>query len=400
MKKIKWIIILALITNLITCNMVTAINEEQTDQIRADQPEQKVIKHIIMITLDEIYDKQMISAHTPNINGLAARGIRTSAINVLPANYPAFIASLLTGCDPNIHGFFASGQQIKAAVLPEIACQYGRTAVFISGSNSVPKGLFTGQGENKVMNYQVLNNTDKIIMDKAIKIFSEKRPYFVGIRLAISGRQMSSDDKARAINQADAEIGRFLNVLNSYGVENESLIIVAGNYSIHPDLSNLSKDNNELMIPTIMAGPGLKTGTTIPPVRIVDIAPTIALLSGMQISPKSNGNILWNALKSGTGFMEENLLLKRIKDLSEDYSRAIGLINRLEEEKRLVRVEKEHVNEEKLKIQKTIEGRDKQIKELKWKISLLKLLGVLLISMCGAGYLAEYLYLKKKFLMF
>jgi len=75
--------------------------------------------------------------------------------------------------------------------------------------------------------------------------------------------------------------------------------------------------------------------------------------------------VLWNALRSGTGFIEENLLLKRVKDLSHANIKSIGDIYRLNEEKGLVKTEKENISREKSIMQKTVDGKNAEIKTLK-----------------------------------
>lgn len=134
--------------------------------------------------------------------------------------------------------------------------------------------------------------------------------------------------------------------------------------------------------------------------KITDIAPTTALLAGLPMSPESNGLVLWNALRTGTGFRQENLLLKRVKDLSDENVKLIGNAYRLTQEKGLVKAEKEGLSREKQQVQKTIADKDRQIGWLKLKIGTLKGLELITILVMGAGYVVEYIYLRKKFLMF
>lgn len=376
---------------------------EGSDGREVPQSEKRVIKHIILITVDDLSDRKMGAASTPNLTGLAARGIRTSAVGVLPANFAAFTASLLTGADPEVHGFVGGESRLKTATVPDIAAKYGRTATYISRIGSIPKGLFNQKGEQIVKSYEVASDENRRITAEAIKVFEREKPYFLGIKLSLNEKDYQGSQKAKtakAMMSLDTEIGKLFEAFTLGGIFNDSLIIVAGGCSAPRSMENLTTNEKELMVPVIMAGPGLKVAANLPPVRITDIAPTAALLSGMQMPPESNGFILWNALNPGNGFVEQNLLIKRVKDLSQENARSAVENYRLGEEKRLVKAEKEHVNSEKQKIQKTIESKERYIDTLKLKITLMKFAGTMALGIFGLGYVIEYFYLRKKFLMF
>ncbi len=404
MSKFKWIIIFTVIFSLTVYSGVNAENKKEKDRAQISQPEQKAIRHIIFITVDGLSDQRIKSVYTPNINGLAASGVRTAAIGVLPANSVAFTASLLTGADPSVHGCVAAGQQSKTRLLPDIICGYGRNSIYVSYPGYIPKGFFNRQGECEVKTYEVNSGGNKGLVSKAIDLFKQKHPFFLGLNLPGLQSALTQPGNSakiqKAVNEIDTQIGRLLAALRASGIYSESLIVLAGNYSDVSGEGGKQLLDNDLMVPVIMAGPGLKSGTVLPPVKITDIAPTAALLAGLQISPESSGKVLWNALRSGTGFLEENLLLKRVKDLSEENVRTIRMVYHMTEEKRLVKFEKEKINMEKAEIHTTINNKDRQINLLKNKIKLLKLLEIITIAALAAGYAVEYFYLRKKFLMF
>lgn len=392
MNKMRCAAILSLVILLLTSALAGAEGTKEENQ--PVEPESRVIRHIVLVTIDGLTNSTMNSAHAPNLTGLAAQGIKSSAISVLPPDFPNFAASLLTGSDPDIHGFTTAGKQIKTEALPDTAIRYGRTAAYISPAGALPKGLFNQKGQSKVASYEVDTNENQGVMKKAIQVFGEKRPYFMGIKLSLK----SSASKAKAMTGVDNQIGMLFQALNSGNLFNETLIIVVGN--VNGNTSSISQSKSELLVPVIMAGPGLKVSVNLPPIRIIDIAPTAALLSGMKMSPESNGFVIWNALKSGNGFVEENLLLKRVKDLSGENIRSTEFIYRLQEEKRIVKVEQDQLNSEKLKIQQTIAGKDREIESLKLRINLFKMICTVALCIFGAGYILEYFYLRKKFLMF
>lgn len=403
MAKLKWIIALIIIT-LIACSGVSAEDKGQAQKNRVAEPEQKAIRHIIYITVNGLTAGRIEKAYTPNINGLAAAGVKSEAIGVLPANIQTFTASLLTGADPAVHGSMKPGQRVMTVTLPEIAVKYGRSAVVIAPEGSLPKDFIRKDpNQNGVAFAEVRKNSTEEVINRAIDIFSQNRPFFVGVilpgvnqDLAKQGREK---DISTEINTVDGQIGRLLTTLRSHGVYENSLIVVTG-FSAGKGSAGSGINTAELLAPVIMSGPGLNSGAVLPPIKVTDISPTVAMLAGLKMPPASSGLVLWNALRSGTGFHEQNLLLKRIKDLSDENINSHGQIYRLQEEKRLVRVEKESVDREKLKIQQTIKAKNGEISFLKLKINFLKALGGIIVLALGIGYIVEYFYLRKKFLMF
>jgi len=403
-KPIRVLLIILLIFLMPAAGVFAAEKQGDTVKVPPKSQEQRVIKHIIYITVGGLSDDGIRSAFTPSINGLAAGGVRTEAIGVLPANPAAFAASLLTGASPEVHGYVEKGRHIKTSPFPEIICRWGRGAVYISGPGAVPENLFGGKSGVKYHGFK--ENRNDAMVDQAIAILKSERPYFMGLELpGIETGLIEGGEKnktAKAINGIDEQIGRFFAALRSLNIYEDSLIVVVGNYtSLQVNSPKLLEGGPGQMIsPVIMAGPGLKKGAVLPPVRLTDIAPTTALLAGIQVAPESDGMVLWNALQSGSGFLEENLLLKRIKDLSSENINLTRQIHRLTEEKSLVRLEKEKVNREKMQIQEIITAKDNRIKSLEFRYRLLSLVEIMTIIGLGAGYVIEYFYLKKKFLMF
>lgn len=398
MKKIAWLIIFTQLFLFLMAGSSYAVKEKKADEKPQNlQQEIRAIKHVIMISVDGLDEQGMTSAFTPFINSIAGRGIKTSAISVLPGNSSAFTASLFTGSDPTVHGFVKPGQQIKTRSFPEILSSYGRKVVIVGGAGQIPRGLFDKK-DNGVKCIETKSKNNRDIVGKAMSVFINEQPYFIGINMSILNGSGNKINKAKAISEIDSEISYILNTLNKFGVGDQSLIIIAGKPAVTDYRKTDTKD--KYLVPVIMAGPGLKISSSIPPVRIIDIIPTIALLTGIQIPPECNGLIIWNSLQPGAGFLQENLLLKRIKDLSEINIQSAAEIYKYNEEKRMIKTEQENVQNDKMKIQKMVNGKNDQIRSLKLQIGLLKLLVVVIIIAMAIGYGFEYVYLRKKFLMF
>jgi hypothetical protein len=230
---------------------------------------------------------------------------------------------------------------------------------------------------------------DGLVIDQVIKDFNENGTYFNVVVLPQLGRVLekhgaSSGEYKKQLTATDNDVGRLLHYLHTEGMFEQTLFIVSGTHN---------------QPPLIFKGPPLKVGIALPPASLMDIAPTIAYLTGLEMK-QSEGMVLYNAMKSGGDRGEAYLLSQRVQDLSLAYSQAMEGLHRLEQEKTEVRKEQANISKEKQTIQQEIEQRDQEIEKLSNKIVLMKAIGIVLFVTFIVGYIIEYLILKKRFLMF
>lgn len=393
-KKARYIIMLVVSALLLS----TGAWAQEAVEEEPPPPQKKVIRHVILVTLDGVTEKDIQQAYTPNLNGLASSGVYAPGMDILPPDSAYHLAAILSGADTEINGFTPGVRRLKADTLPGIFKKYGRAAVYFVTGKSTAKEFLTAVRDS--LKVGVLSGSDRDVMDAALAEFEKSRPYFLGV--VLSGAKSTPGNGGRyykAVGSADGQLGRMLLKLKDLGVYDESLIIVTGSSSEKRTAQN-SLDYRQLLVPVVMKGPGLKGGTKLPPVRIIDVAPTAALLTGVALSEGSNGVVIWNSLMAGAGFVDENLLQKRVKELSQEFIKSTGAVYQLQEEKRLVQLEKEQIRKEKQEIQDIIKSKDGKIKSLSGTIRVLQLTGLVLLILSGIGYVLEYKYLRKKFMMF
>lgn len=394
-KKICYIFLLLIAVFLLTSGVWA---REYTDEQRQTS-EKKIIRHVIMVTFDGVTEEDLEKSYTPNLNGLASSGIYAPGMDILPAETSYHLAALLSGADSEINGFNPEAKRLGVDILPGIFKKYGRDVFYVVARNS-PAGNFLNVTRDSLP-VRTAQGGDKEIMDTAIKQFEKSKPFFMG--LVLSGAKNTPGFGARhykAIGETDEQLGRLLSKLRTLGVYDESLIIVTG--SNNKRTAGLQEDFkiNRLLVPVVMTGPGLKSGAKLPPVRIIDVAPTAALLTAVAMPEDSNGIVIWDGLQTGGGFVEENLLQKRVQDLSREFMKSAGDVYQLQEEKRTVQAEKERIRKEKQEIQNIINRKDGKIRSLTGRIRAMQLTGLIILVLCGVGYVLEYKFLKKKFLMF
>lgn len=362
-------------------------------------PQKKIIRHVILVTFAGVTEKGLAQSYTPNLNGIASSGIYAPGMDVLPPDTAYHLAAILSGADAEISGFSPAARGLKADILPGIFKNYGRDAVYIAAKNSSAKNFFNAsRGSVQV---RTVAGRDSDVMDAALEQFEKHRPYFMGVVLSGAQKTSGTGDKYhKAIAEADGQLGRLLLKLRSVGVYDESLIIVTGSNNEKITGWQEALKSRQSPVPVVMTGPGLKRGAKLPPVRIIDVAPTAALLTAVAIPESSNGMVIWNGLQAGAGFVEENLLQKRVQDLSQEFMKSAWDVYQLQEEKRIVQTEKERIRKEKQEIQDIINRKDGKIKSLTGRIRVMQFTGLIFLIVCGIGYVLEYKFLRKRFLMF
>ena len=386
---------------------ISQVLAEEKPEKKESKAQEPVIKHVFIITINGLGKEGYNKAFTPNINGLAASGVKTlGALSVLPSTGPAVMASVLTGAEPQSHGFYKKGDHPKIPTILTSYANYGRKVAFIDGSG-LSKGLISEKYYRSAIT-DFSAHGDKGVMDQAIKEFKAEQPYFIALSLPgvdQAGHKdgLASNQYRQAVTKADEQIGRLLLVLQNYKVMENSLIVVTGDHGFtgkEHSKGEASFTEKEMVVPVIIKGPGFKPAMVIPPFRLVDITPTLAYITGLNPPKGATGTVIWNSLKNGRGYNQYSLMEKRISDLSNSLMSTYRNKYSLEERKRLVDEEKKTILKEKSRTQEIVNSKDKKIFKLIWQIRLMKLAGLITILTLGFGYVVEYFVLRKKFLMF
>lgn len=390
-----FVLVVIMIISLVPTLVYAVEAEEDKDK----EAEKKILKHIFMITLEGISTDDLLAAYTPNINRLANLGIRGDAVGVLPPDTGSFLQSLYSGVTPQRD----SGKKFYLS-LPAVLDSNGRPSVIVD--NGTPKLSEQLKGIKRVQPKESLDyqTADKSIMELAVLYFNQERPFFTsivlpGTELARQKYPPSSKQVITVTNRADEQVGRLLKEIKSQGIFDNCLFVVTGSSSKNT-VDNGKLNLKKLVVPVIISGPGIHAGGKIPPVRIIDVSPTLALLAGVSLSPEADGLVLWNILDSGQGISKESLLGKRLKELSQAHLNSIENSYELLSERDNIQLEKERINHEKGQIEERIYSKQKEIDHLKFKLNAFKGLGLIFLAVAAAGYVLEYLILRKKFLMF
>ena len=271
-------------------------------------------RDLVLITIDTLRADRVgaygyARARTPNIDALAARGVRFEhAFATAPITLPSH-ASLMTGRYPPGHGARHNGMRVDAAV-PSLATtlskagfatgafvsafpldrRFGLSAGFDVYSDRMPRGP-RGRPENERPGRDAVNEARVWLNPLSVHgpaaarrflwvhLFEPHAPY----GQAGSGRPIADryDDE---VAESDVQVGRILEALGPRLAS--TLVVVASDhgeaFGEHGEVSHsLFVYDTTLRVPLIIAGPGVPARTVSSPVSLVDVAPTVLRLLGL-----------------------------------------------------------------------------------------------------------------------
>lgn len=283
--------------------------------------------NLVLITLDTTRADRLgcyghSSAHTPNLDRLADRGVLfAKAYTAVPITLPSH-ATMLTGLLPPEHGVRINGTSRLAEGVPtlaEILEQRGyRTGAFVSSlvldgrfglsrgfsnyDDRLPRGPGTQEAERSAM--------ETISAALAWLRSSSSTPFFCWVHLydphepyrdhpeEFNGRFQGNPYDAE-VAYMDLHLGRLLDFISQQGLDARTLIVIAGD---HGEGLNEHREpthgfmayNSTMHVPLIMAPPrGGKTKQQVAePVSLVDVFPTILDVLGVSAPNATTGRTL------------------------------------------------------------------------------------------------------------
>ncbi|MBF7084552.1 hypothetical protein IT084_16550 [Desulfallas sp. Bu1-1] len=321
-------------------------------------------EYVFLIFVKELEQPHLEERGLPNIGQLKDGGIYYRSVARPDSPPEDCLLSIL-------------GQKNTMLFLPLALANNGVNCTMVDGSGRLPQNLL------KKNNVDVISEqNDRLVLDKFFEVFDPDRPQFVTIYL--DDPSNPANDKYLPSSQrwsnADNQVGRLLNYLiNSKALNNTSIILTSGAPKPPLILFRHGYPNAEYYY-----------------CHQSDIAPTICKIFGVSPPAGLSGNILFEFLSRSP----DTNLQKRINDLQEQCLLANRKINLLQEEQRLVNIQKYEIVQERKNFRRIISEKDQIIKQLNVKIKIFKFLSILAVFIFLAGYIVEYKILRKKFLIF
>ena len=298
--------------------LAMAVSGARTPPSSADRP------NVVLVTLDTTRADRLgcygrADAGTPNLDRLAARGVRfADAWSVVPITLPAHL-SMMTGCTPVTHGVRDNGGARYDGRIPTLAVRLAangyRTAAVVSasvldsdwGANAgfgVYDDRFDGKSERSAASATTC----------ALEIFgSSTEPIFLWVHYFDPhwnyeppppfAERYRDDPYQGEIASVDFELGRLFAGLDK--AKQKSIIVVVGDHGEslgeHGERTHgIFTYRATLSVPFLIAGPGIPAGRVVlEPVSILDLAPTVAELIGLSPAKLQDGISLARAVLRG-----------------------------------------------------------------------------------------------------
>jgi len=236
---------------------------------------------VIIISFDGMRPEVIDQAPMPNLQALMQSGAYSlTAQTTFPsATLPAH-ASMLLGVCPQKHGVNwndydpAQGYATGISVF-QLAHEAGLKTVMVVGKEKL---IQLTQPET-VDVYKYINDRDLVITDWLLANFPADFGvmfiHFPTIDFMGHEHGWLSWEQLSVARRGDEALGKILAALDQRGIRDETLLIITADHGGH-DQTHGSHDPQDMTIPWVISGPGIRPGLLTTPIQSTDTAATAA----------------------------------------------------------------------------------------------------------------------------
>jgi len=352
--------------------------------------EKKPINHVFLISVGGLNQEGFTGNPLPNLKYLMMEGSACEkTLAIRSDTMEAAEASLLTGALVNEHKHLTVNDKVEVESILDVLKKKGKSMLVVDGSGGKLNSFAYGEKEYRKLDTKA---TSKDIMDEAFKSFSQYKPFFSYVYIddcTDALLRLDQNDYYKAIRNFDSQLGAFVKKLKDSGIYNESLIIV----------TSARSTSSSNLVPLTIYGPGCKANYSMSGAMIIDVAPTICRLIGMESPSASRGIPIYSSFMMN----EENkqsITNSWIKDLQKDRQANWNMNYRLEDELNRTNRLMAAMKEEKQSVFDFAGEREQLIIGLKSKMTVERSIWGGIILLMLAGYVGEFVFLKRKYLLF
>lgn len=258
------------------------------------------ISRVIILTIDGLRPDAIRIAGMPNLLNLIQNGAYSlTAQTIDPSSTLPAHASMLTGQCPAKHGVDWNDYE------PEQGFAQGIDLFDITHQANMKTYIFAGKEkmqqltEPASLDQFVYNGQgDTALMEQLMMEFPRDFG-FLFIHFPTTDRMghdygWLSPEQIQSIQNADTAIGQLMDTLEAYNLFKDTLIIITSDHGGHEDTHgyNIPED---MTIPWIIVGPGIKRAQLTTPINIMDTAATAAFALGHPIPMEWDGTPIYEA---------------------------------------------------------------------------------------------------------
>ncbi len=289
MRVIRWMLlaVLALVTVLIAswAPIFDGLAPERIDR-ESDFPGRPEVPRVLLVSIDGLAPRFMGEQQTPTLARLGREGLRARlARTVVPSITMTSHTSMLSGAPPEVHGVlwnrYQPWRQIEVPTLFD-ACAAERLRCGLMAGKR--KFAHFAEGESGVDRY-VFAPDAAAVLEATLVYLRERSPDFVMIHLAevdFTGHAhgWGSHEQRSAIERIDGLLGSFI-VAAAAADERPLRLLVTADHG-GSDTGHDSASMDDVEIPWILWGHGIRSGVISDEVSTLDTAATVAALLGVE----------------------------------------------------------------------------------------------------------------------
>lgn len=330
----------------LACLLLFGCSTSSKREMRADAPPPRRDANVVLITIDTLradhvscYERGRMS--TPNIDSLAAAGVRfAKAFAQVPLTTPSH-ACILTGTYPQVHQLRDNGGFVLDAAVPTLATvlqQAGfSTAAFVGaavlhhqyglnrGFTTYADDMKAARKEEELLPGVVAEVRAEVVTQRALDWLRNQQKIGVGVQPGKNfllwthyydphfpydppppfSSRYQKDRYSGEIAYTDEQIGKLLKGLQDQGLKEKTLIVLMADHGEglgdHGEfLHGVFLYDATTHIPLLVAGPDIPAGRVVEQqVRSIDVMPTILGYLGLSAGEKVQGQPLLAALTQG-----------------------------------------------------------------------------------------------------
>lgn len=255
---------------------------------------QPAIRRVILLSIDGLRPDAIELAPMPNLlNLMQTSAYSLTARTIFPSATLSAHSSMLTGLCPSKHGVYWNDY------IPENGIAQGTDLFDLAHAAGMKTVMYVGKEKlqqvtnaSSVDTFVFINDRDLVIMEQLLANFPQDfgvlfihfpTPDWMGHEYGwLSPEQLS------VIYRADQAIGQLLGALDEFGLRDETLLIVTADHGGH-DTTHGSSLPEDMTIPWIASGPGVRPGRLTTQVHTMDTAATAAYALGLSLPAEWDG---------------------------------------------------------------------------------------------------------------
>ena len=259
-----------------------------------------VIRRVLILSLDGLRPDAIALSPMPNLQTLMLTSAYTlTAQTVLPSVTLISHSSMLVGTCPSKHGVYWNDY------LPENGYAQGTDLFDLAHAASLETWMYVGKEKLQqitepasLTGFVKGSDRDSELTDQLLaEIPDNFGVLFVHFATTDGMGHVYgwlSPEQLSVLRRADESLGRILTELSARNLRNETLVIITADHGGH-DTTHGTSMPEDMTIPWIASGPGVKPGPLTTTVHTMDTAATAAFVLGLQAPPEWDGVPIYEA---------------------------------------------------------------------------------------------------------